>query len=132
MERSARSSSLKTIKPQLIIGIENCERCKVFRKEASHLSYYQIPDKFYGLGDVIAWITMHLNIEKCAKCKIRHYKFNKWFPFWWTNKGDRQIRNKLVKIDATIFPVATDYKITKKFDLNNIVEGFTDRYPDPE
>ena len=123
---------LNSTKPQIIVGIENCDRCKQFKKLAPSLPYYQIPDKFYGLGDVIAKITLHLNIKKCAKCKIRHYKLNKWFPFLWTDRGDRTLRNKLVKIDATIFPVVTNFSISKKYPLDSIVKDFTKKYPDPE
>jgi hypothetical protein len=75
---------------------------------------------------------MILNIEKCAACKIRHYKFNKWFPFLWTNKKDRKIREQLIKLDATIFPVVLNMDMTEKYDLNIFYKNFTEEYPDPE
>lgn len=118
--------------PQLIIGIENCERCKVFKHAFPSLPYYEIPDKLYGFGDVIARIAYFFNIKKCARCKIRHYKYNKWLPFFWTNKGDRKLRLKLIEIDATIFPVVTDFEFKRKYNLDNFVKDFTKFYPDPE
>jgi hypothetical protein len=92
--------------------------------------YVKLPDQSLGVGDTIHRITLFLNIKKCAKCRIRHQWLNTHLPYFWrANKYIREIRNKLVKMDATIYPVVTDYSITEKYNPDDYAPCFSSIYP---
>ena len=113
--------------------MDNCKRCLALKQELSNVPYYMLPDKYLGMGDVIARIAFLLNIKKCARCKIRHLWLNKWIPFFWAGtKTDRDIKYKLIKLDVQFFPVLTDHCFSRGYNIDDFFPGFTTIYPVPK
>jgi hypothetical protein len=113
----------------LIIGIENCDRCRILHERWPLIEFIKLPDTSLGLGDTIEKLAWKLGIEKCSACKKRHYWLNLFFPYFWrSDKETRKLRTQLVKIDATIFPVIVLKNMSGKLDLKVIDPEFYDKY----
>lgn len=101
----------------IIIGLEDCPRCKILKNRFPHLPYIEIPSISLGFGDTFAKLTKLCGINPCSKCRIRQGKWNKWLPYFWRIKKVSFIalvaKDVICKLGATQFPVVTDDNMSK-------------------
>jgi hypothetical protein len=110
-----------------IISVKDCPRCDLFKKRNKNISYIELPNCDFGLGDTIYRILKFLRFSSCSNCKIRQSYLNKWFPYKWNKKiteNHRIIKNKLLKLNAGKYPVLVDDDLTKTYSLYTVDKFF--------
>lgn len=96
----------------IIVGKQNCPRCKKLRALFPLIKYIEIPDFNIGLGDTICDITCFFGITPCKACMIRRHWCNKWFPYKWNlNKISPELvalKQRIILSDIKTYPIIMD------------------------
>ena len=105
----------------IIIGLQECPRCKSLKELHPDYEYIEIPLLALGLGDTINQITHLFGFETCRNCRLRQYKCNTWIPYTQRlgsiNKRVLAAKNLAFKNGIVEFPVLAND------DLTEIVNG---------